>query len=1387
MSLRSHVMRLRTDLARGGGEAVVETQGDGYRLCVGSSDVDAGRFEKLIVEAGRCADPRSAIQSYDMALALWRDEAYLEFGDAAFAVTERIRLAELRASALERRTDLGLSLGMSGELVAGLEQRVLAAPYRERGWEQLALALYRDGRQADALGACRRARAVLVEDLGVDPGAGLRALEQRLLRQDPDLRGHVLEAVSATPVLEGCPYLGLAGYEEADAALFVGRERLTSVLAGRLADQSVVVVTGPSGVGKSSLVRAGLVPALRSGALPGSAAWRVDVRTLAGGLPDYGARRPDLLILDQAEELFTDPDMQRREGMLAWLGDYVERDEGRLVLVLRGDFFGRLADVETLAPFAQKATLLVGSMRADELRRALVEPAAAAGTRLEDELIETIMDDVAGQPEPLPLLSAVMLRTWRLRRGNVLTLEAYRRAGELSGALEAAAEECFTPMTDRQRRAARHLLVRMATRTASGWVRRPVGCPDRTDESEHEALAALVAARLVVVGEDRVEITHDALLTHWPRLRDWLDERDLAADLLQHLDQAAAAWRAAGRQGADLYRGPRLSAAIDWRAEHPEDLSVAELEFLDASARAADAELLAERRGRRNLRRVAVALGALVVVAVAGAAIALNERGTANSQARRARQAALTADARRLAALSIDAPDIATSSLLAAAAYRLQDSADSRGALLDAVERDQSALWRIQFSQRPQHLVGSEDGSWLAVNDNRAEPTITVVDALRRRQVATFTAADNQAQVIGISRGSEQVITFGPTNGAVPTGRLAVYAVPTGHERVVSDRGDLNAPLPVATPDGRWVAFVTTAHTGSKQVVDVFDSSDWAAPPRTFVTTTGPIGIAAARSALAVESWNGSVEVYSLPALRLIGRLPAASRSRTVPISLFAENTGRIAVSPDGDMVARVDPNVGTRVALYRAGARTPTGTPLPAQPALVNTLAFSPDGAQVAVGSVAGSLGVYASSGGRQIAALHGHINQVNGIAWSGATTATGLYTAGQDGQLVSWDLGAGPRTVSESGPERTPPIRAALFGPRVIGDVQPGDANSSRQLFTVDVGTGAYTRWPAGLHDDEGIWQIVASPDGGRALVSIGGGAAGDRVAIVDLHSHRTIGQLAFPPGSDLSSKDGLSAAISPDARFAFCALDRNRIGVFAVPSGRYLRTFSPGFANPDAGRLQLIPQQVDPAGRLVVAALDPGPGAADRSRDNPPQPADDRLGLVDVLTGKLVAQTRLGDIGAPTALAWTHTGRSVAVGTADGTLALYGADSLALQARAGLVAAGPVDSLDFSRDDRALVLGAGDVSFWSVPELTREGQAIEIGGSEGSGGLSAWYAPDGDVVGFASDADRPDAGVRWFSLRAQPSSLLSIACQLAGSDITEAQWQRYVGDRPYRHVCS
>ena len=1098
-----------------------------------------------------------------------------------------------------------------------------------------------------------------------------------------------------------------------------------------------------------------------------------------------------MLVLDQAEKLFTALDAEARDALVGDLVDYVRNSDARLLVVLRSDFYGHLADVEALTPFAEKAAVLVGPMRADELRRALVEPAAYAGLRLEPDLVETIMEDVAGQAEPLPLLSEAMLRTWQRRDRDTLTLEGYRLAGELGGALEAAAEECYSHLGKDGRRAARHLLVRMATRTSSGWAGRPIARTGPESEAQQRALAALIAARLVVASNDHLEVTHDALFAYWPRLRDWLAERSLAIGLLQHLDQAAAAWVDAGRRDADVYRGPRLTAAMDWRAEHPADVSSVEDEFLDASARAADADLEASRaqtarveRGRKNLRRVAVGLAATVVLALAGGAVALGERGSARAEAKRAEQAALVADARRLAALSVSAPDIATSSLLAVAAYRLQDSPDTRGALLAAVERNQSALWRIPTQQRPQRVLATPDGSRLATIDNRRE--VQVFDVSTRKQMARFYAAGYQIE--GMTRDDREVIVFGPANNeANDIGRLSVVDIDTGKRiRVLTTAGDRSGTEPVMTADGRWLVMVTEEHHGSGVVVDIFDARNWSASPRQFVERGTPVNLAAGRASVGIERADGSVEVRALPSLRITGGLGTVRGAALQPGE-------PLALSPDGAHVARVEPADPRSVAIYATAPSRTAGTALPTQTQGVSQLSFSPDGTDLAVGTFGGAVAVYRSADATLAEPLAGHTGAVLGLAWTGVRAPTGLYTVGLDGQLVSWSVSAIPPAVTESGPDVAAADRGEMFGHFVLG-LTPAQGNvpeSRETAYLVDIDTGRRSSWPLGLGNGDSVNQAVASFDGKRALISVETKAGLNRIEVWDLTRHVRVAHLELPAGT-AQFPVGLNAAISPDGHTAYSSLGATRVGVFELPSGRYLRSVTVRFTQPDSARLYAIPWMFDPHGRLLVSGFDPDPtsGAPPASPGRvDSRPPNQRLGILDVRTLRLVAQTSLGDVNFPTALAWSRDGTRLAVGTYAGTLALYNATTLSLQVSAGVVEPGSVKTESFAPDDQTLLTAgtSGEINFYTVPDLRRLGEQLTIGNGANNGGVFAWFSDRGQVEGYAPDPSKPTTEKqRWFVLHADPASLVSTACRLAGSDMTRPQWQRYVVDRPYQHVC-
>lgn len=243
-----------------GPEAILTGRG-GYRLAVAAEDVDAGRFERLVQRARELLaldHPDQAAYAADEALALWQGGALADLEDWEPGRAEAQRLTELRLQVEELRLDALLATARPDDVLPEATLRAREEPLREHRWALLSRAQYQAGRQAEALATLRRARAVLADELGLDPGAELVELEQAVLEQDPDLQVPAADLPAA-----GCPWPGLAPYDVDDAEHFFGRDQEVDECLERLARTGFLAVVGPSGSGKSSLARAGIAARLR--------------------------------------------------------------------------------------------------------------------------------------------------------------------------------------------------------------------------------------------------------------------------------------------------------------------------------------------------------------------------------------------------------------------------------------------------------------------------------------------------------------------------------------------------------------------------------------------------------------------------------------------------------------------------------------------------------------------------------------------------------------------------------------------------------------------------------------------------------------------------------------------------------------------------------------------------------------------------------------------------------------------------------------------------------------------------------------------------------------------------------------------------------------------
>lgn len=499
------------------------------------------------------------------------------------------------------------------------------------------------------------------------------------------------------------PYLGLQQFSEADASHFFGRELLTAQVIKRLHDERFLAVIGASGSGKSSLVRAGILPALRQGgpladgSLPpaGSRQWVIRLLTptahpldalaavltqdsesvtavidMQAALSQNGraltlaaqqilARQNSphlLLVIDQFEELFTlcrQPN--ERQAFIDNLVTATAPEDNQpltILITLRADFYAQCAQDDNLRRLVSQHQEYIGAMSREELARAIVQPAALGQWRIQEGLVEQMLDDVGGEPGALPLLSHALLETWRRRRGRTMTLSGYREAGGVRGAIAQTAEAIFQQrLTPQQQPIARMIFVRLtelgeSVDGESPDTRRRAAFSElitRTTDVDmlNAVLDILIQSRLVTTDllppdETKVvEVSHEALIREWPTLRHWLDEDRENLSRQRQLTDDVNEWLKLDRDPGALYRGVRLQQMQTWAESFPEPLSAEEQEFLDASQAAAQAEAAREARLARSQRvqRLMFGLvGLLILIFVGGLIYIFTDPGRAANQ-----------------------------------------------------------------------------------------------------------------------------------------------------------------------------------------------------------------------------------------------------------------------------------------------------------------------------------------------------------------------------------------------------------------------------------------------------------------------------------------------------------------------------------------------------------------------------------------------------------------------------------------------------------------------------------------------------------------------------------------------------------------------------------
>ncbi|MFT7609042.1 MAG: WD40 repeat protein/serine/threonine protein kinase [Candidatus Aldehydirespiratoraceae bacterium] len=853
---------------------------------------------------------------------------------------------------------------------------------------------------------------------------------------------------NATPAghrarMEECPYRGLASYEAEHAATFFGREALSSAAIDRLRNERVLAVLGASGSGKSSVVRAGIIPGLQAGELAGSERWPVVLMTPGGdpvaemryqlrraadaagvdaGIgsdarqgddPNYEWRRITdaitdvttglVICIDQFEEIFThDPDGSTGERFLRALAAIIDPATSRVrfVLAMRADFYGEAARHAWLAKVLGENQILVGPMESAQLRRAITGPAERAGLEIEDGLVDVIVAEMGRDAGSLPLLGHALVETWQRRRGKQLTIAGFRDAGGVAGAIAQTAETVFTEsLSADERPVARDLMLRMVSaRHGAAHTRRKISLAEVADENDHVATSVvdqLIDARLLTADETTLQIAHEALIVEWPRLRQWIDESIDDLRLRSHLSRSAAEWGDLGEDPALLYRGTPLSGAEEWAARSPGHLGPTERAFLAASTAAAVTENeRLERDARRHRRARALAIAAVVGVFVVGII------AWAGIQRTRSIERSNAADARVLENLGLVARLTAETDPLVGLALGIEartlTGASNPDAWL-AVVRARQALANSGLVETGSVEVGdglsvalSPDGTRAAVGSRSGD--LALVE-LNERAVISMTDAHD----VGIPS-----VDFRPDGAALAT---------AGFDRVVriwavSDEGLSETPSQeivldsivwdVAwSPDGRQLA--TASEDGLVRLWDPVTGAPIGDP---LVDSIDMLTVEFDPSGTLLVASNGEGFVWGFS-------LPSGVEA-FAPIRAHQSDVWELVFSPDGAEFATSSSD-GT-VRLFRSADGTELSQPFidesgaPVAP-LLQGVQFAPDGRNLIAGSAHGEVLWW----GRDAESIIASDGPPGGLEILGSGIAGDLLvTLGVDQAVREWRVGA-------------------------------------------------------------------------------------------------------------------------------------------------------------------------------------------------------------------------------------------------------------------------------------------------------------------------------------------------------------------------------------------
>ncbi|AKN74953.1 hypothetical protein QR97_39385 [Streptomyces sp. PBH53] len=1165
---------------------------------------------------------------------------------------------------------------------------------------------------------------------------------------------------------EESPYRGLTRFEPSDADVFFGRDQLVESLLELVRTHRCAVVLGPSGSGKSSLLRAGLVPRLREDAGPETplAAIRIltpgahPVRAHAERLRPAEKPGDTLVLVDQFEEVFSlCPDPDERAAFIGLLLTSREPTSRlRVVLGVRADFYGRCLEHPELVRVVREAGLPVGPLSREELREVIVRPATARGLTVERALTAQLLDEVEGEPGGLPLLSHALLETWRRRAGRMLTLRAYEAAGGVRGGVAQTAEQLYGELAPEQTALLRRVLLRLiAPGAGTADTCRPV---DRAElrtagpgslEQTDAVLERLARARLVTLDGDTVHLAHEALITSWPRLRGWIEEDRHRLHALRRLTEAALAWQSLNRDSGALYRGARLAEAEEafTGADAAADLTPVEREFLTASRSAVTRE-------RRRLKGWVASVSMLLVLTLVAVVVAWQQNRTSD---RRQLQAAAGRAAAAADALRSSDPVLALR--LAVAAWRLDPGPKTRSSLLGALGRNELPPFTPRRAGTVDGYVLAPDGRTLTSLDG--PDGITRWDLHTRRQISSHKAPPGQTFDFTASPDGRYLMV----QDVDPEARLRLWDVlaerfrgPWIPDPWKEDAAPLTPPDRIVDSGGRQFSAAT--------VIDhTFSSSG-----RAWTSQLGD----------RLQVWvSGGRRLF-------IGTLPDGE---TAAYDVAADNRTLAVCTPRGLRLWN----------LRTQRSRSVDWSPRP-ECGPDDSLVFSPDGRVLSVSGPNG-LRRWNTTTGRQLTRIDGEPMTQYVLSEDGRFVASV-----DDGAILVWspdrsDLPVLRQEFSDRVPEQLGfDLRAGVLRYVVRGT---GDTGVVR---TVDISRVVRSSWHQKAAD-----KSVLSADGSTLAVLRDQGTGRAHLTVYNTRTRRlrfevpgipvakeddllTIPDLALSAdGSRLAfrwgpSEDGMTLTrvtlwdTVRQRRLSTVRMPADSIWDFALsPDGRELTTS-------DGWGLTLTVWNAEDGRRLRRTTSPEMPEGATGLSTVSAISADGRMLLYDdgTLIPTVGRPAKRAALDAHGVAAFSPDGDTVALIDLNNRITLWDARRAT---SLGILSGGtsPMDTSDelepsalaFSPDGTVLVAASsrGTLRMWDVPSRSPLGTDLPTAGDDIT---SLAFSPDSGTL-YAAGRHVP-----FQRYTVDPDRVAEAACRRAEGGLTRSQWRAYLADVPYREVC-